>query len=338
MKKDWSALKITVLLYFIVMLIPINYYFAKESFRSTQNDASVMNHLVFIGGAVPALATTENSDKNSRLIKEIDSSLEAIEKNYINFPPNKEYVSLLRADKIFNSLKQSYKELKESLNDSQALRVHSNKIAGDINAFSTTAQEMMTYKINTILDTLYISLAFTMLLIVILIFFIRTYIRLQFLKHTIHDHLTGLYNKEYFESVLENAKLLVARENRPLSLLMLSINNYEELNKSLSKTDFEKHIKKFSTVFSHFFRHSDTVCRIEENCFVSITPDASLANIKKLSLRLEQELQSKLSSSTIRLNISIGVATHEENGSFSLIEESKKNMQDNPAIKLGDAL
>lgn len=338
MKKDWSAFRITMLLYLIVVLMPLNYYFAKESFKSMRNDAATMDNLVFISGAVQALSAEDDLNKRNTLMKEIYSSLEAVEKKFINFPPNKKYVELFRADEIFALLKEAHKKLEKSIENSSEIKTASNKISSEINAFSKTAQEMMSYKIEMALNKLYISLAFTMLLIVVLIFIVRTYIRLQFLKHTIYDHVTGLYNKKYFDTVLQNSKELAIRHSRPLSLLILSINNYNELKESLNSVDFEKNLKEFGTVFNHFFRHSDTVCRIGDNFFASITPDSSLTNIKKLSLRLEHELQSKLSESKIRLNISIGVATYEDSSSLSLIEEAKKNMESFSAVKLGDAL
>lgn len=338
MKKDWSAVRITFLLYFIVFLMPLNYYLAKESFNSTQNDAVTMNYLVSINGMVQALPAEDDLSIKKRAIKEIYLSLEAIESEFINFSPNREYVALFRAGEMFVLLKEAYKKLEKSIDNNVEIRVAANKMSSETNAFSKTLQEMMLYKSEMTLNKLYISLALTMLLTVILIFVVRTYMRLQFNKHTIYDHVTGLYNKKYFESVLQNSKELAIRHNRPLSLLVLSINNYNELKESFNKVEFEEYLRKFSTVFSHLFRHSDTICRIEESCFASIAPDASAANIQKLSLRLEQELQSKLSDGKILPSISIGVATCEDCGSLLLLEEARKNMQNRSVVELGGAL
>ena len=78
-RKDWSVIRITILLYFIVFLLPLNYYFTKESFDSMKNDATTMRHLVFINGAVPSLATIDNINDRDLIIKKIDSSLNKIE-------------------------------------------------------------------------------------------------------------------------------------------------------------------------------------------------------------------------------------------------------------------
>lgn len=338
MKKDWSAVRITLLLYLVVVLMPLNYYLAKESFNSTQNDAVTMSYLVSINGMVQALPAEDDLSIKKRAVKDIYLSLEAIENKFVNFSPNREYVTLFRADEMFVLLKEAYKILEKSIDSDAEIRAAANKMSSETNAFSKTVQEMMLYKSEMTLNKLYISLALTMLLIVTLIFVVRTYMRLQFNKHTIHDHVTGLYNKKYFESVLQNSKELAIRHNRPLSLLVLSINNYSELKESFNKVEFEEYVRKFGIVFSHFFRHSDTICRIEESCFASIAPDASVTNIKKLSSRLEQELQSKLLDSKILPSISIGVATCEDCGSLLLLEEARKNMQNRSAVELGGAL
>lgn len=338
MKKDWSAIRITLLLYLIVLLIPINYYFAKESFNGMKNDAATMNSLVLLNGKIQALSVEDGTHKKELLTKSINSSLDTIEQNFINFLPNKEYVELFRAKEMFYLIKNAYKKLEISTPNSTETGALADKVSTEIYAFSKLSEEMSSYKIETALNKLYISLAITMLLVIILIFFVRTYIRLQFFKHTIYDHVTDLYNKKYFESVLQNSKELAIRHNKPLSLLLLSINNYDELKESLNRADFEKYLKEFATVFSHFFRHSDTICRIEDNCFASIAPDASLANIKKISLRLQKELNSKLSQSKIKLQISIGTASCEEDGPCFIIEDARKNMESFSAIKLGSAL
>lgn len=335
MKKDLSATKISILLYFIVLFVPLNYYVVKELFHEMRNDTAVMGELVFINGAVQALGM--ENDKNGRVlaIKQIQSSLEVVEQKLINFTPNKEYVLLFRADEMFSLLQKAYAGLEKSIESDSDIKIAADKVSSEINSFSKTAGEIASYKIDVALNKLFISLALTMIVIIALIFFVRTYMRLQFFKHTIHDHVTGLYNKKYFENVLENSKELAMRHNRELSLLILSIKNYDTLNKSLDKKEFESLLKEIATLFNHFFRHSDTVCRIEKNCFASITPDASSKNINKLSLRLQQEMQIKLFEYQNELHFSIGVATMNDEGLPSLLEEAKKNMKDFSMVNRG---
>lgn len=338
MKNDWSAIRVTLLLYLIVLFIPLNYYFANESFRSMKNDAMTMNSLVLLSGAVQELSIEDDLHKREILTKSIDSSLDSVEQNFISFLPNKEYVELFRAKEMFSLVKSAYEKLETTAPNGTQTSAAADRVLMEINTFSKLLEEMASYKIDTALNKLYISLAFTMLLVVLLVFVVRTYIRLQFFKHTIYDHVTGLYNKKYFETVLQNSKELAIRRNSPLSLLLLSIKNYDEQNSSLDKAEFEKYTKEFSGIFSHFFRHSDTVCRIEKDCFASIAPDASFSNMQKISLRLQKELHSKLSKSKIELQISIGIASCEDDAPCLILKEAKKNMENFSAFSVGCAL
>jgi len=327
MKKDWSVIRITILLYFIVILLPLNYYYTKQSFKSMQNDASTMNNLVEISGALQTLTAIN--------IKEIDDSLETIEKKFINYPPNKEYVDMFHADKFYTLLVKNYEKLKLEMNDEALTKVNSFKTFTQVNNFSNITKEMMSYKMTIILDRLYLSLAFTMIIIVALIFFIRLYIKIQIKKHAIHDHVTGLYNKKYFDNALLKIELLETRQGNELSLLVLSIDNYSELEDSLNKKGFEKRLVGFSTIFNNFFRRSDIVCRIEENCFVAITPDATLTNANKLSDRLLQELNAECLNDSIKIDVRVGVAKYDKDDPLSLLGDAKLNMKSHEVFSIG---
>ena len=74
MKRDWSVFRITILLYAIVVLLPLNYYFANQSFESMQGDSVTMNRLVYINGTVQRVIGLEDLSERERLINEIELS------------------------------------------------------------------------------------------------------------------------------------------------------------------------------------------------------------------------------------------------------------------------
>ncbi len=334
-KKDWSIVRITVLLYFIVVLLPVNYFLAAQSFQSVQNDAKTMNQLVIISYDLQRLASANDSDRKEALLKEIDRSLQSVKETFIQYPPNEEYVALFQANEVFIDLDNAYKKLVIAINGSDSIDVIVNHAFKQVSNFSKVGQEMASYKNEVILDKLFLSLAFTMLSIIALVFFIRLYMKLQLQKHAVHDHLTGLYNKKYFEHALNNAILLETRQENPLSLITLSIGNYDKLKTSLDKKSFEKSLVEFSELFNHFFRRSDTVCRMEPDYFASIIPDASTQNVQKLSARLQEELESKYSNSSIKIEIQVGSATYDKDSDASLLETATIDMQSANMCKIG---
>ena len=205
----------------------------------------------------------------------------------------------------------------------------------EVNSFSKMAEEMLSYKSETMLDRLFLLLLFTMLSVITLVFLIRLYIRSQIQKHAIHDHVTGLYNKKYYNEVLQKAKLLATRQDNPLSLLVLSFEKYDELSKSTDKKQFERFLQEFSNQFREFFRQSDTICRVESNCFVAITPDANSENAEKLALRLEKRLDLHQFEVQKEVALRVGVANYHKDNGMPLLEEAQEVMKRNAIVSIG---
>lgn len=338
MKRDWSVFRITILLYAIVVLLPFNYYFANHSFESMQNDGVTMNRLVYINGTIQRVIGLEDASQRQRLIDEIESSFKSIDHDFLQAASNTEFVALFRANEGYDAMIEAWINLKMAFEEQDLANVLGDKCWREVNSFSNMAESMLAYKSKTMLDRLYLSLVFTMLSVIVLVFLIRVYIRIQIEKHAIHDHLTGLYNKKYYNEVLQKAKLLAIRQESTLSLLVLSFDKYDELSKSVDKKQFEAFVLEFSNQFREFFRQSDTICRIEENCFVAITPNANIENEQKLALRLEKQLNIHQFDLEIAVQLRIGVASYHKDKGMPLLEEAQEVMKRNAPVSIGGRL
>lgn len=335
MKRDWSVFRITILLYAIVVLLPLNYYFANRSFESMQSDGETMNRLVYINGTIQRAAGLDDNIERQKLIDEVELSFKTIDHDFLQASSNAEFVALFRANESYNAMIESWIALKMAFDKEDQAKALGDKCWREVNGFSDMAEEMLAYKSETMLDRLYLSLLFTMLIVVVLVFLVRVYIRIQLEKHAIHDHVTGLYNKKYYMEALQKAKLLANRQNSPLSILVLSFDKYEEISKTIDKKQFASFLQEFSKEFREFFRQSDTICRIEPNCFVAITPDASLDNEHKLALRLEKRLDLHHFTLETTVGLRIGVASYTKEDGMPLLDEAIEVMKRNPVVNVG---
>ena len=335
MKRDWSVFRITILLYAIVVLLPFNYYFANHSFESMQNDGVTMNRLVYINGTIQRVIGLEDASQRQRLIDEIESSFKAIDHDFLQATSNTEFVALFRADEGYNGMIETWIDLKMALEEKDLADALGDKCWREVNSFAKTAEEMLAYKSGVMLDKLYLSLVFTMLTVIALIFLIRLYIRIQIQKHAIHDHVTGLYNKKYYNEALQNAKLLASRHESPLSLLTLSFDNYDDIKSTLDQKSFEAFLQEFSKQVRELFRQSDTVCRIEANRFVVIAPDASLENIQKLAVRLEKKLSIHQFELQNAVDLRMGVASYHKDNGMPILEEAEEVMKRSSTVSIG---
>ncbi len=338
MKKDWSVFRITMLLYLIVALMPLNYYFAKRSFDSMQSDGSTMRELVYINGAIQRLITLPDSEERNRLIEKIGGTFEIIDEGFLLAPANAEYVALFRADEGFDAMHDAWKKLVSVLPDRDLARTSADKCWREVNSFSKTAEEMLAYKSESMLDRLYLSLIFTMLTVVALIFLIRLYIRVQIKRHAIHDHETGLYNRKYFNEALQKTKLLSIRHESPFSLLTISFEDYPYLAKTLGRKEMKMFLHAFAKHLDGFFRHSDTICRIEGNLFVVILPDATFENSEKLVKRLETDLSEHRFALKTASDLHIGVAGYKKENAGSILQEATDAMSRSSAVRIGGLL
>jgi len=337
MKRDWSIFRITILLYAIVILLPLNYYFANKSFESMQGDSVTMNRLVYINGTIQRVIGIDDISERERLINEVELSFKVIDHDFLQASSNAEFVALFRANESYDAMISAWIDLKTAFEEHDLAHALGDKCWREVNSFSNMAEEMLTYKSETMLDKLYLSLIFTMLSVIALVFLIRLYIRIQIQKQAIHDHATGLYNKKYYHEALQKAKLLATRQEHPLSLLVLSFDKYDELSKSIDKKQFEAFLREFGNEFREFFRQSDTICRIEPNCFVAITPDASIENEQKLALRLENRLNVHQFKLATVVEVRIGVAGYHKESGMVLLEEAQEVMKRNAPVTVGGA-
>ena len=229
----------------------------------------------------------------------------------------------------------SWIALKMAFEEKGSIGLFGDRCWKEVNSFAEMTGEMSQYKSETMLDRLYLSLIFTMLAVITLVFFIRLYIRIQIRKHAIRDDVTGLYNKKYYNEVLQKAKLLTVRQHKPLSLLVLSFDKYDELISSLNAKQLDLFLQEFSKQLREFFRQSDTICRIEDNCFVAISPDANLENAKNLALRLEKHLGLHQFQLNAKVNVRVGFASYRKDSGMTLLEEAQEVMKRNELVSLG---
>jgi diguanylate cyclase (GGDEF)-like protein len=147
----------------------------------------------------------------------------------------------------------------------------------------------------------------------------------------ITDELTGLYNHRYFLQQLTNEINRSKRYNRPLSLLMLDIDNFKNYNDTFGHLKGNEVLKDLSGLIKDLSREVDVPARYGGEEFTIIMPETN----RRRGAALAERLRNKIAGHPFkhrekqpggRLTVSIGLATYPENAStaLSLIEASDK--------------
>lgn len=133
-------------------------------------------------------------------------------------------------------------------------------------------------------------------------------IRLEQLSQ--HDPLTGLYNRQYFEPRVQQALALCQRQQLPLTLAMMDLDHFKDINDKLGHNFGDQCLKDFAELCqSQFQRKDDLLVRYggEEFILVSVGSDAeTMQQLLEDFLRRLEAHQVRLKHQQGHCTVSIG--------------------------------
>lgn len=126
------------------------------------------------------------------------------------------------------------------------------------------------------------------------------------------DELTGLYNRRHLVDVAFAALTQSQRDNTPLSLLLLDLDYFKQINDTYGHPTGDEVLRQISKKLRQLSRPSDTLARIGGEEFCLLMPNTSTHDALQVADRLRLEIEgNKLVGLALHANptISIGVTT-----------------------------
>jgi diguanylate cyclase (GGDEF)-like protein len=138
-------------------------------------------------------------------------------------------------------------------------------------------------------------------------------------RENITDPLMNLFNRRYLERRLEEEVTRAQRYNLPLSILLLDLDNFKQVNDTYGHQAGDDVLSSFGKIISETVRFSDIVARYGGDEILVITPNTSTSQASGLAERIRMKVESMglLSGEKIQvepkfhLTVSIGVASLE---------------------------
>jgi two-component system cell cycle response regulator len=125
------------------------------------------------------------------------------------------------------------------------------------------------------------------------------------------DELTGLYNRRYFMESAEREAAGSARYGQDLSLLMLDLDFFKQINDSHGHPAGDRALKQTARLLKESIRQYDIACRYGGEEFAVIMPNTHLSDARTFCERLRKKIEGmtiRYESNEIRFTVSIGVA------------------------------
>lgn len=121
------------------------------------------------------------------------------------------------------------------------------------------------------------------------------------------DTLTGLLNRRYFLLRGEEELTRASRYQRPLSLVMLDLDHFKQINDKLGHAAGDDVLRAFSRVINAILRESDLIGRIGGEEFVVIMPETDIVAAREISERMRVAINT-ISTRIGSLSASLGIA------------------------------
>jgi diguanylate cyclase (GGDEF)-like protein/PAS domain S-box-containing protein len=93
-------------------------------------------------------------------------------------------------------------------------------------------------------------------------------------SQSIRDHLTGLFNQNFMEESLELELRRSARNQRPLGVVMIEVDNLNLMRTSAGQDSVDSVIRDLGKILQVNIRKEDIVCRLGDGKFVIILPQS----------------------------------------------------------------
>lgn len=129
---------------------------------------------------------------------------------------------------------------------------------------------------------------------------------------TITDPLTGLYNRRYFEKLMENEVAQSIRNDDTISILLLDVDHLKEINSRYGHSTGDMVLRSVAQMISSRVRLSDVACRYAGDEFFILCRRATISNAVAIAddmLHAIQDYPVRIGDASLPISLSIGVAT-----------------------------
>ena len=127
----------------------------------------------------------------------------------------------------------------------------------------------------------------------------------------ITDKLTGLYSRGYYDHFLNLEIKRSLRQNTPLALLMIDIDNFKQINDTFGHQAGDKILEQLGDIIKLNIREIDLAARYGGEEFAVVMSNTDLREAEQAAERIRQSIQEQaVSDGDAQVTVSIGIALY----------------------------
>ncbi len=138
------------------------------------------------------------------------------------------------------------------------------------------------------------------------------------LREQVHrDPLTGQHNRRYLDTTLQRELLRCAREQSPISLLMVDVDHFKTINDTHGHPMGDEVLRQMGLILATHARAHDVVCRYGGEEFLLMLPQLPLPQALQRAEQLRRAVQRHAfltAGGEIAVTLSVGVASYPDHG------------------------
>ena len=136
----------------------------------------------------------------------------------------------------------------------------------------------------------------------------------RYLESAITDGLTSLFNARYFHSHIQTEIERAESQERPLSVLMLDVDNFKDYNDTYGHPEDDKVLASLDQVILSSVREDDMPCRYGGEEFIVVLPGSTGATATEVTERIRASFKSQtfVPAPDVKASVTVsaGVAEH----------------------------
>jgi len=126
------------------------------------------------------------------------------------------------------------------------------------------------------------------------------------------DSLTGIFNRQHFDELVQKEISRLNRYGGKLSLIMFDLDHFKAINDTYGHIAGDKALTTVCNTFQHMLRETDIMSRFGGEEFLILTPNTGISEAKILAERLRQRLTDikiQIDDQDLHVRASFGIAS-----------------------------